>query len=286
MFLRIFLSVLLLSFAANAQPKVLVSFPALHSLTAMVMDGVAEPQILLNAQQDAHHMQLKPSQMQRLSEADLFIYYSPAFEVFVPKLQAATKSKTQYLALSDAKEEDHHEGHDHHGYHDHHEPAHEWLNPEEAQHMLDKIAAVLIKTDPANAKKYQTNAKKYKQQILIQTKKWQAALAQATQSTLRIASDHPAFMSFTDYFKLPAVLPLEELSGEVSVKRLKAVEGEKLSCVIATHGKSPIVERLSNAKKITIHAGLNPMGSGRVTGKTLYFQLLGDMVRVFMECLH
>lgn len=276
MFLRIFLPVLLLSFAANAQPKVLVSFPALHSLTAMVMDGVAEPQLLLNAQQDAHHMQLKPSQMQRLSDADLFIYYSPAFEVFVPKLQAATSSNTHYLALSDAKEVHHH---------DHHEPAHEWLNPEEAQHMLGKIAAVLIKTDSANAKKYQTNAKKYKQQIQIQTKKWQAALAQAIQSKLRIASDHPAFMSFTDYFKLPAVLPLEELSGEVSVKRLKAVEGEKLSCVIATHGKSPIMERLSLSKHIPIHSGLNPLGSGFTFGKNLYFQLMGDVVKIFSRCL-
>ena len=74
--LTILLTTLLFALSGNAQgaPKVVATLKPVHSLLAGLMQGVAEPQLLLGDSQSPHSTSLKPSQIRMLNEADLIVW--------------------------------------------------------------------------------------------------------------------------------------------------------------------------------------------------------------------
>ncbi len=257
--------VVLASFSAHAQTKVVVTYPVLHSLTSMVMEGIGQPQLLLTRAHDTHHLQLRPSQMQMVLQADAIIYLNPLFETFVPELQEATGDKINYIRLSDTT-----------GY--------EWLNPDRAVVMLYYIAKRLGSLDQKHAAAYRANAQRYQLAIDQSAGVWQKILKEA-EVTRMAASDHNAFAAFTDYFGLPAVVALEEPNGNISMKNIKGLENKKLGCIFATHGDSPIIHRLIQATGARELTSLNPLGAGLTVGTALYFNLMDKLVKEFRSCL-
>ena len=238
------------------------------------MEGVAQPVVLLNQQQDAHHMQLRPSQMRTVLPADLFIYYDAKFESFVPKLAKAGAKNTKFLALSDVLDRQ-----------PHRESNHGWLNPDYAMAMLDYIAVNLSKSDPEHAAQYQKNAMNYAAMIEEYASAWRQLMAPTQSSPKRVVVDHNAFVGFAYYFGIRPAMAIEEIGGEVSVRRLKELEKQPIGCLIATHSKSAIMERLAHASGTKINTRLNPLGTLYEKGIPLYFHLMDDLVQEFVGCL-
>jgi ABC-type Zn uptake system ZnuABC Zn-binding protein ZnuA len=269
------LGVCVIAFSANAQPKVEVTLPVLYSLAAMVMGNETPPHLLLNPSQDAHHFHLRPSQMDALAKADTVVYYDEQFEAFIPKLQAAERAgKAQFIALSAALP-----------------PSatvsrsHGWLAPEHAIRMLDYLANTLAKQDPKQATHYHENARHAQEKIKAAAEKWHQQLKGLGDSPKKILVDHDAFPAFTQAFALAPVLPLEYAGGDINLSRLKAADAESVSCVIATHGKSAMMERLAEAKQARLITHLNPLGSYYPATDSLYFLLMDEMVKEFQRCL-
>jgi len=71
--------------AANAAPNVVVSIKPIHSLTAGVMKGVGEPELLLDGATSPHDFNLKPSQAQSIQDADTIIWIGEGLESFLIK---------------------------------------------------------------------------------------------------------------------------------------------------------------------------------------------------------
>ena len=93
--------VLLLCFSplTLAGPQVLTSIKPLQLIAAAVQDGVAEPDVLLPVGASPHHYALRPSDMRRLQQAQLFYWIGPQLEGFLAK---PLSSRTQpSLALQD-----------------------------------------------------------------------------------------------------------------------------------------------------------------------------------------
>lgn len=218
-------------------------------------------------------MQLKPSQMQAVMQADLFVYYDPGFEIFVPKLASASH-KTAFLALSDVLDRQ-----------PHRESNHGWLNPDYAIAMVHYLSVELMRIDPTHAAIYEKNAEKYAAEIEEHASRWRASLGQGATSPKQVVVDHNAFAGFTNYFGLSPAIALEERGGEISVSRLKEIEKKPIGCLIATHGKSGIMERLAAAGNARINTTLNPLGTQYPAGIPLYFQLMDDLVQEFEGCL-
>ncbi|MHA3914687.1 zinc ABC transporter substrate-binding protein [Halovulum sp. GXIMD14793] len=109
-------------------PKVVTDIAPVHSLVARVMQGVGDPQILVEPGAGSPHgVSLKPSQARMLSEADLIIWVGPQLTPWLDKAVDGLGAGTPQVVLHDlpdlplkpfrtgalfATEE--HEGHDDH----------------------------------------------------------------------------------------------------------------------------------------------------------------------------
>jgi zinc transport system substrate-binding protein len=77
---------LFLPLASNAELQIVTSITPLASLVAMIAGDKAEVSTMASDQGCPHHHALKPSDISRLSNTDLFIYIDDDFDAFATKL--------------------------------------------------------------------------------------------------------------------------------------------------------------------------------------------------------
>lgn len=87
---------------ANAEPKVLASIKPIHSLVSAVMQGVAEPDILVDGAGSPHNYSLKPSQAGKLEKADLIFWVGHDLEAFLDKPLATLGKNALVVELSES----------------------------------------------------------------------------------------------------------------------------------------------------------------------------------------
>lgn len=176
--LRLFVSLFLGACALSAQADVrlLTSIKPLQLIAAAVQDGLGQPDVLLPPGASPHQYALRPSDVRRVREADLFYWIGPDLEGFLPRvLQGRDKPSValqgepaltlrHFEALHD-EHEDEHDEHDEHEHDHDHRPgsidAHLWLLPANARVIAARMAADLASADPANAARYQANLKAF-----------------------------------------------------------------------------------------------------------------------------
>lgn len=130
--LKLSLAALMLSVAPSlAEPKVTVSIKPIHSLVSALMDGVAEPSLLIDGAASPHDFALKPSDAQQLQSADIVVWVGHNLEGFLEKPLETIAKNAISLELLDAEgikalpfREGGHDDHDHgakkHDDHDDH----------------------------------------------------------------------------------------------------------------------------------------------------------------------
>ena len=117
---------------AEAEPRVVASIPAVHSLVAGVMEGVGTPSLLVSGGASPHTFSLKPSQARELQNADAVFWVGDDLESFLEKPLKALGGKAaivkfsanDHIELIDTREggiwkKDGHDGHDDHKGHAH-----------------------------------------------------------------------------------------------------------------------------------------------------------------------
>ena len=156
---------------AQAEVKVLTSIKPLQLIAAAVQDGVAIPEVLLPPGASPHNYALRPSDVRKVQSVDLLYWIGPDMEGFLPRVLGGRSLPS--VAVQDLPGlKLRHFGADNHSHaeeadeHDHdHRPgsldAHLWLSPANARVIADKMAADLSAADPANAQRYQSNAKAF-----------------------------------------------------------------------------------------------------------------------------
>ncbi|MBC7283533.1 zinc ABC transporter substrate-binding protein [Hoeflea sp.] len=85
-----------------AAPKVVASIKPVHSLVAAVMQGVAEPELIVSGAASPHSYALKPSQAEALESADLVFWVGHELETFLEKPIETIASKARAVELIDA----------------------------------------------------------------------------------------------------------------------------------------------------------------------------------------
>ncbi len=117
---------------ANADVKVIASIKPVHSLVAAVMEGVGNPELLVEGAGSPHTYSLKPSQANKLQEADLVFWMSHDLEAFLENSIESIAKNAKAVSLMDAHDliklnfreggafDAHdHDDHDDHGHDDH-----------------------------------------------------------------------------------------------------------------------------------------------------------------------
>ncbi|MCG8428454.1 MAG: zinc ABC transporter substrate-binding protein, partial [Chromatiales bacterium] len=173
----LFLGLLGLASPLFAAPKVVVSIKPIHSLVAGVMEGVAEPELLIRGGQSPHTFSLAPSDARKLSKADMVVWVGERLETPLAKtlqaiaddakvIELISQPGMQRVAMREGGAWDKH-NHDEHDQHEHgeHEPKHDeaehadahedgvdphlWLSPKNAAQIVRVVSEHLIQVDKA-----------------------------------------------------------------------------------------------------------------------------------------
>ena len=205
-----FVASFLLIGSAQAEVKVLTSIKPLQLIAAAVQDGVAIPEVLLPPGASPHNYALRPSDVRKVQSVDLLYWIGPDMEGFLPRVLGGRSLPS--VAVQDLPGlKLRHFGADNHSHseeaeeHDHdHRPgsldAHLWLSPVNARVIADKMAADLSAADPANAQRYQSNAKAFDERLDALDQRLKKRLANVEGKPYFVF--HEAFDYFEDAYGL------------------------------------------------------------------------------------
>ena len=304
--LIVFISIFSLNSSANAELKVVASIKPLHSLTSYLMDGVGKPDVIVDGYNSPHNFSLKPSHAKMLENADLVIWIGEDLETFLEKPLNTIAKKATNIEVMDIEgiqklefreknifeEHDDHKGDDDHKKKDAHEDhghgthdPHVWLDPINAKVIIKEITNQLVQLDSKNSSIYKSNSKK----ALADIDELVKDIKKKLNKDLRFVVFHDAYQYFENRFGIQIlgaltintdVMPGAEQLSEIR----KVIKHEKVNCLFSEPQFNPSIIK-SIAKDTKIKTGiLDPLGAKLDKGKSLYFDLLNDMVSSFKGC--
>lgn len=149
-----------------AQPSVVTSIKPLQLIATAVMDGAAQPAVLIPSNQSPHHYVLRPSDVALVNDADVLLWVGGNLETYLSSLfsgadnttvvlEAASLSGILLQAPGGARLMEIESRYD----------AHLWLNSDNALVIAEHLVAELVRLDSSNAGLYQQNLAAFRTQI-------------------------------------------------------------------------------------------------------------------------
>ena len=290
------------AWAAPAGPRVVVSIKPLHSLVAGVMEGVAEPQLLLQGGASPHGYVLRPSEAKLLTDAQLIVWVGPQLESFMQKPLASLAGKARRLQLAEelqarllpartggAWEDD---GHGHGHDHGHGRPLsrdqHLWLDPLLAKQIVEKTLTALVAIDPANQTLYQHNAAQVQQRLDRLHEELKARLAPVQKIPYIVF--HDAYQYFEAAYGLNAVGSLtidpERKPGARRIRELRQrIQELQARCVFSEPQFEPRLVATVIEGSGARTGVLDPIGADLPAGPDAYVRLLTALADNLTACL-
>ena len=289
---------LFLSLGASAEVKVLTSIKPLQLIAAAVQDGEGSPDVLLPPGASPHSYALRPSDVRRLREAQLFYWVGPDMEVFLDKpLQArqAPSVAVQELPGMHLRKFVNFEHMSHADYEDHdhdHRPgtldAHLWLLPANAQAIAARMAEDLAIADPLNAGRYQANLKAFDERMEQLDARLKQRLAPLVGKPYFVF--HEAFDYFEEAYGLRHAgvfaLSADVQPGAKHVAAMRAqLQKAGPSCIFSEPPLRPrLADTLSAGLPVQL-AELDDLGMAVKVDANGYEKLLGNLADEFAGCL-
>lgn len=303
--IALILAVALLAGPVRAEPPgVAVDIRPVHSLVAAVMEGVAQPVLLSDAQASPHAAALRPSAARALQGADLLVWVGPALTPWLARAADALAPAAQRLTLlehpatetlparpSRAFGEAHDHGHDHR--HDHARDGigpdpHVWLDPRNAAAWVAPIADALAAADPVNAETYAANAATLTARLEALDASLGTDLAPVADAPFAVV--HDAFQYLEHRYGLTAAGALSpsdaSAPGPASLRSLRAtIEATGARCVfVEPLTQDDLTSALSDGLGVDV-AVLDPLGLSLEPGPGLYSALMENMAAGMVACL-
>jgi zinc transport system substrate-binding protein len=211
----LFTSVLLACSPSLAHPpsklKVVASLFPLQEFAGAVGGEEVQVSLLLPPGAEAHTWEPKPSDVVKITQADVFIYVDPSLEPWVDKVLRAVQSKklrvleaSQGLPLIKAEEAEGKIGHAHGPRASGKMDPHVWLDFALDLKIVEAIAVAFSEKDPAHASLYKNNAEIYKAKLKDLDKKYQKSLAKCRHRQI-LLSGHAAFTYLAKRYELQQI---------------------------------------------------------------------------------
>jgi zinc transport system substrate-binding protein len=286
-------------------PEVVASIKPVHAIASAVMEGVAQPKLLLDAGLSEHTAQLRPSQLEMLQKADLVLVVGAGLEAFLdhalehPDLAEKPRlilAEVPGLELLPMREGGGWEVHLHEAGHAHDEESadhegpdpHVWLDPRNAKRMGAALADRLGALDPSHADIYEANAARFGEAMDRLESELSASLAQVRDRPYIVF--HDGYQYFEHRFGLTALGSIA-LAPEIApgAKRLsdirQRIREAKAVCVFGepqfdTRYVTTVLEGTA-ARPGT----LDGLGANLPTGPHAYEELLRRLARDLSNCL-
>jgi zinc transport system substrate-binding protein len=240
---------------SSAQPpsklKGVASLFPLQEFAKKVGGDKVQVVLLLPPGAEAHTWEPKPSDVVKISQADIFIYIGPSLEPWIDKVLRAVQNKklrvleaSRGLPLIKAEEAEEGTGHSRGARAPEKMDPHIWLDFALDQKIVEAIAAAFSGIDPTHAAFYKSNAGIYEGQLNELDQKYRQALGQCRHRQV-LLSGHSAFAYLAKRYGLRQIA----LSG---ISPDAEPTPKKMAGVIETAHKTGIkfiyVEELVNPK--------------------------------------
>lgn len=282
----------LVSNGAMAQElHVLTSIKPIQMITEEIMLGAGSPDVLLQSNASPHDYALKPSDVKKINQADLVIWFGEGLEPF---LGGVLEEKESAFELADVPNvslrEYSHEGHDHdHDGHNHglYDP-HFWLGYQPTLKMAKAISDKLISLDAEHADLYQANYQKFAQTYADKHQQLKALLEPVKQNGYFVF--HDAYGYFEQDYQLNnlghfTVSPERKPGAKTLIKIRNQLRSNDAKCVFSEPQYTPAVietvMRGSEAKK----GVLDPVASTIDVKPGSYFEFIDQIANSFVVCL-
>ena len=289
--------------------EVVVSIKPIHSLVAGVMGEAGEPRLMVTATASPHTYQMRPSDAEMLSAADLIVWIGEGMEMFLDRPIAVLGTGAEVVTLHEAAgmellpnreggiwhDEEHDEErelhvdeHDNHG-HDHAEfDMHVWLDPGNAARIVEVVRDALVRIDPGRAETFRANADAMRGRIHGLESSLRERLAPVRQRAFVVF--HDAYGYFEHAFGLNgkgavAVDP-SRLPGARRIAELRGALAEHdVGCVFTEPQFEPdLVETVIEGTGVRT-AALDPLGVDVESGPDAWFEIMRDLGDAVADCL-
>jgi zinc transport system substrate-binding protein len=267
---------LLLSFLPSCQPakesskaeqklKVIATIFPVYDFARNIGGDKINITMLLPPGTDAHHYELRPGDIIKVGKADIFLFTNFEMEQWAYQIINAADRNTNMLAvetgngavlLSLNKDEKHDD-------HDSDFDPHIWLDMDNAQKMVDNIAAAFIKKDPRNSDYYLKNAHDYKARLIALDQRYRTELNGCKTKTI-LHAGHWAFAYLAKRYNLKYIAAYNVLAdAEPSPQKIVTlVQQVKTQKVPYIYYEDMINPRLAQMIAKETGAGLLKLNNG------------------------
>ncbi|MBY5414393.1 zinc ABC transporter substrate-binding protein [Rhizobium leguminosarum] len=310
--------------AADA-PVVVTSIKPIHSLVSAIMQGVGEPELIVDGAASPHTYNLKPSNARAMQDAKVIFWVGPGLEAFLEKPLQALGRNASIAALDDAPGlvklpfreggafEPHDDAPEHEsasGQHDEADAAHDadpghasdhdhdhdhdtfdthlWLDPMNAKAMAAMITTTLVAADAANALTYQGNAKALDDKLDALDTEIKDMVAPVKDKPFIVF--HDAYQYFEHRYGIRVTGSItvspETIPGAERVSEIHRKVGELgATCVFAEPQFEPRLVNVVIEGTRAKSGVLDPEAATLKAGPDLYFNLMRGIANSMKDCL-
>ena len=277
------LFLLLLFFLSSCQPakesgredqklRVIATIFPLYDFARSIGGDKIKVTMLLPPGTDAHHYELKPEDIIKVSKADIFLFTNFEMEQWAYKIINAAEKNTNMLAIETGAGAFllplNEEGEEHKNHVSKFDP-HIWLDMDNAQKMVDNIATAFIKKDSRNSDYYLKNAHNYKLKLIALDQRYRAELTKCKTKTV-LHAGHWAFAYLAKKYNLNYIAAYNvSADAEPSPQKIVAlVEQVKRQGVTYIYYENMVNPRLAQMIARETGAGLLELNNGHDVSKT------------------
>jgi len=231
--------------------------------------------LLLPPGVEAHAYEPKPSDINKISNAKIFVYTGEFMEPWAHDIIQSIDKKVKVIDASigiemikeEGDEHEHEHEHEHEEEHHHHSGVdpHMWLDFDNSKIMAENITKALVEVDPQNAKYYQNNFNAYQDKITQLDNKYKNTLSTCKSKTI-IYGGHYAFGYMAKRYNLEYVSaqgfsPDAEPTAKDMIALVEQIKKDNISYIFYEELSSPkIAETLANetnTKLLLLHGAHN-----------------------------
>lgn len=185
---------------ADKPIQVVASVKPLQLVVEGLVGELGEVDSLIPAGSSPHHYSLKPSDLRKLSAADLAVWVGPDMEQFLSKTLKTSKVPAVQLLESSGEENHGHHDHDEHDHHNHAVDPHVWMDPVKMLKAAAEIKRALVTQFPAKADQLDSNYQQFAAEILGMDRAIRTQLAPVKEHGFIVF--HDAFAPFVEHYDL------------------------------------------------------------------------------------
>ncbi|MES3006560.1 MAG: zinc ABC transporter substrate-binding protein [Pseudomonadota bacterium] len=275
---------------ASAQAQVLTTIKPLQLIAAELMDGIAEPELLIPANVSPHHFTLRPSDVRKVTDARLVLWVGPQMETYLTDFLGELDSSTTVVEFATldgitlyapASAE---VGHEEDGRYD----PHVWLDTRNARLLGERMAQALIALDPAHQARYQANLSRFTDSMGA----LEMTMAEAVEPMKdgRYAVYHDGLQYFEKQFGLEhqfVLVPDHEIQpGIRHILDIRSRLDElRPTCLLDDVDSNDSTTETVFADYPINKVRIDTLGAAITSGPGAYAQLIGNLAQAINTCL-